>query len=164
MSYLLIDWIFPLLAIAIYFATPKGCYRDINTILACLIVFIFGYEEYIIASGIYDSELHDIIMISLYSLAACLFHLVGGRIQLLLACIGVVLHIGYFGAWAFIDYPHDYYYRGAFVTLTVLQLLAASKGALWSILYKKVQGVINGRANRGSDNASGGSSLHRNSP
>ncbi len=161
MNYLLIDWIFPLTAIAVYFATPKGCYKDINTILVCLILFIFGYEEYIIASGIYDSAFHDITMIGIYGLAAGLFYVMGGRIQLLLACIGAVLHVGYGLAWGFVAYPHDYYYRGAFVTLTILQLLAASKGALWSILYKKIQGVANGRIDRSRYNAISRSTLHR---
>lgn len=159
-DYLMIDWAFPLLAIGIYFATPKGCYKSINLILVCLISFIYGYEEYIVKS-VYDSPLHDLIMVCIYLSAASLFSAFGGKIQLYIALSAAIIHIGYGFGWAFIEYPHDYYYRGAFVTLTIIQLLAASKGALWSILYRKVE--ANERI-RHINHASSCAALHKHNP
>ena len=156
-----IDFTLPLIAIGIYYATPDGSNRHVNLMLSCLLVFIFGYEQYIIANGAYDTPLHDVIMFSAYSISAILFYAYGGRIQLMLALSGAVIHIGYGMAWIWAAYPHDFYYRPAFVVLTIIQLLAASKGALWSILYNKLQAVAHERIGRGAAHDTSSHSSHR---
>ena len=156
-----IDFTLPLIAIGIYYATPDGSNRQVNLMLACLLVFIFGYEQYIIENDVYDTPLHDVIMLSVYGIFSILFYAFGGRIQLLLALSGAIIHIGYGMAWIWTAYPHDFYYRPAFVVLTIIQLLAASKGALWSILYNKLQAVTNERIRMGAAHDTGSRSVHR---
>ena len=156
-----IDFTLPLIAIGIYYATPDGSNRHVNLMLSCLLIFIFSYEQYILANGVYDVPLHDVIMFSAYGIASILFYSFGGRIQLILALSGAIIHIGYGMAWMWTAYPHDFYYRPAFVVLTIIQLLAASKGALWSILYNKLQAVAHERIGMGSANVAGGNNAHR---
>ncbi len=139
------DWIFPLIAIILVFTTAKGRYRTINLVLTMLLSAHYGYEVYIVEGGFYDSIQHDIFMLGIYSLAAYTFYRLCGDIQAILACVGVGMSIAYGTAWYFVAYPHDFMYREAMVFLTVLQLLAASRGALWTIFNKLTHGVNHGR-------------------
>lgn len=159
----MIDYIVPLLAALIALST-RGCYRYINYTLACLLIFIFGYEEYVLSpdSFVFDSYWHDVIMIFLYGTAALMFHKLGGRIQLILASTGVALHIVYGLGWLIPNYtPEQYYYEGVLITLNIIQLLAAHKGQLWSILYKKTGAYYELRSDH---NGSNHNSIHRNHP
>ena len=137
-----IDTMFPLLAILIVFGTPKGCHRLINTLLACMLVFIYGLEEYTL--HMIDGAWYDSTLTALYIGMAFLFYRAGGLVQFGLTSAGAVIHFGYWMVWSFSAMPATLFYSEVFVTLTIMQLLAASKGMLWSVLYKRIQGVKNG--------------------
>ena len=141
-----IDTLFPLLAIIIVFGTPKGCHKTINILLAGMLVFVYGLEEYALDpdTHLFDGAWYDATLTILYAGMACVFYRVGGRIQFYLTSAGTVLHLGYWMSWGLGVFPVNLFYSEVFVTLTIMQLLAASKGMLWSVLYKRTQGVKNG--------------------
>jgi hypothetical protein len=141
-----IHWILPIVGIFLAFLTKKGCYKDINTLLAGLLVFIFGYEVHIIDGGYLDGPWHDAFLFSVYGVFSYLFYKTVGKRQLILSLVGVALSAGYgltylYSNWMGFDFnPKDFYYTESFITLTILQLIVASDGVAWTALYKKMGG------------------------
>jgi hypothetical protein len=158
------DWIYPIIAIVIVFATPKGCYQTIAIVLSVLLIAHYGWEVYIIEGGYYDTYWHDVYMLGIYSIAAYTFHRLCGNWQVKLAGVGVGLSLLYLIGWMYVPYPHDYYYKEAMVILTIAQLLAASRGASWSLLNKTADWVLHGRAARITHHGVGRRTLPRNNP
>jgi hypothetical protein len=139
----MIDWMLPIAGIMILFLTPKGLNREINEILACLLIFIFGYEQYIIENSLYDSEWHDVARFSVYGLCTYLFYKVGGYRQYKLSLLGAVMCLIYGGFGFYYDHlgyyfdPRDYLWAEAFIALSIIQLYIASDGAGFSTLCKR---------------------------
>jgi hypothetical protein len=108
----------------------------------------YGWEVVIDKGEYYDTYWHDVYMLGIYSIAAVTFRHLCGNWQFIFAGVGVLLSILYLIGWLYVPYPHDFYYKEAMVMLTIAQLLAASRGALWSLLNKTADWVSNGRAAR----------------
>lgn len=163
----IIDTIFPILAVLIVFLTPKGCNRTINTVLACLLIFIFGLEEFVssdfaVSSGVIDGAWYDVILVGIYSLIAWLFYRVGGYVQSVLTSIGLVLHLFYLLLWTANYMPMELFYSEVFISLTVAQLMVATNGILRPILYRMISRGGHGRDNRSGAHGSGCHSANRN--
>lgn len=142
----------PLFAVLIVFCTPKGCNRTINTLLACLIIFIFGFEEAVrsdvaVSLGIYDGRWFDASIIAIYGAMILLFYRVGARIQLGLSLVGALLGVWYYLSWSGDTRPINLFYSESFIFLTVLQLIVASDTPLKSLLNKMLNGGENGGPN-----------------
>lgn len=162
----IIDTIFPILAVLIVFATPKGCNRTINTVLACLLIFIFGLEEFVLSdfavnAGVIDGLWYDIILVAIYGLIAWIFYRVGGYVQSVLTSIGLVLHLFYLLLWTADYMPMELFYSEVFIGLTVAQLMVAMNGILRPILYRMINRGEHGRDNRNASHASGCHSANR---
>lgn len=156
----IISIIFIILAVFIVLGTPKGCNRTINTILACMLIFIFGLEE--ATKDMLDGAWYDVSLSVIYATMAFLFYRVGGYVQSALTSVGLVLHIGYLCIWSFNELPMNLFYSEVFITLTAVQLLAASNGVLRPLLYRMLNGGDNGRSNRSCPDVSGRSIANRN--
>ena len=158
----MIDWIFPIAGVLIYFLTPKGKCKEINEILAYLLVFIFGYEQYILENNLLDSPWHEVAYFLSYGLFSYLFYKRGGKRQLKLTLLGMAMSVVY-GGFGFYFWnqgfyldPRDFYWTEAFITLSILQLIIASEGVCLPTLYKKIGGY-HGRNN----SSSGRDARHR---
>jgi hypothetical protein len=103
-----------------------------------MLIFIYGLEEY--TMNMIDGSWYDMLLALLYSGMAFLFYRAGGLIQFALTSTGAILHAWYWYVWGVDARPLSLFYSEIFVTLTIFQLLAASKGMLWSVLYKRIQG------------------------
>lgn len=161
--------LFPLIAIAIIFGTPKGCGRTINQLVAVMIIFIFGLEEFILSDfavslGVVDGSWHDATLFSLYALMMPLFYRTGGSIQLALSGVGALLSAWYWTTWSGNSAPINLFYAESFIALTIMQLLVASDLALKPLLNKMLHGGDIESPGRTPNHASSGRSIHRNHP
>ena len=161
--------LFPLIAIAIIFGTPKGCGRTINQLVAVIIIFIFGLEEFVHSDfatelGVIDGQWYDATLFTLYVLMMPLFYRTGGRIQLALCGVGAALSAWYWTAWTGDVRPIALFYTESFITLTIMQLLVASDLALKPLLDRMLHGGDNESPSRNHNHASGSHSVHRNHP
>ena len=142
----MIHFIFPLLAVIIYFATPKGCNKTINWILTGLFVLIWSFEEAIAQFNtpvpfLFDGLWYDISLLLIFSLSAFLFNINGGKIQVKLSIVGMFLcsfYIGLGGTGLYYDasFRSDFFYVEAMIALYIAQLFVASGGMMFAIMDK----------------------------
>ena len=156
----------PLLAVVIVFFTPKGCVRTTNTLLAVLIIFIFGFEEsarsdVAVALGIYDGKWFDASIGTIYVLMIPLFYRAGGYIQAALSFVGVLLSTWYYLSWAGDTRLISLFYEETFITLTIMQLLIASDAPLKSLLNRMLHGGDIESVSRNHNNGTSGDPVHR---
>jgi len=134
--------LFPLLAVIIYFATPKGCDKTLNWILTGLFVLIWSFEEAIVkvnesAPVLFDGLWYDGILLCLFSVAAFLFYKSGGRKQFKLSLSGALLcalyaYLGSTGLYYEETFRADYYYVESMICLYFAQLFVAGGGMMLS--------------------------------
>jgi hypothetical protein len=158
----------PVFAVVILFATPKGCVKTINTLLAVLIIFIFGFEEaarsdVAVSLGIYDGKWFDASIGTIYILMIPLFYRAGGRIQSALTFVGVLLSAWYYLSWTGDTRPINLFYSESFILLTAIQLFIASEKPLKTLLDRMLHGGNSESISRNNHNGAGGDPVHRSS-
>jgi len=158
----------PVLAALMIFLTPKGCARTINTLLAVLVIFIFGFDEaarsdVAVSLGVYDGKWFDVTVGTIYALMVPLFYRAGGYIHAGLSFAGALLSTWYYMSWVGDVRPISLFYSESFIALTIIQLLIASDAPLNTLLNKLLHGggseSVLGRSR---NNGSSGNPVHRN--
>lgn len=145
----MIHALLPLMAWVLYFTAPNRCYKVSNLLLAILLTFIYGLEEFVLYADelmvgvfIYDGLWYDNIVMCLYFMFAIIFYVSYSRIQVTLsliggslACLYAILRTYQVDKGLIFD-PTAYYYTEVYLALTVSQLIAASGGLLEAVIIK----------------------------
>ncbi len=149
------DIIFPVLAVLIYWLTPKGCDKTISWILAGLFVLIWSFEEAIVrvnipVATIFDGAWYDASIMSIFLAASYLLYKAGGKIQYKLSLFGAFIcvfyaSVGATGLYYGQSFRADYLYAEVMYSLYFLQLFYSGGGMLIARINSATSGANNER-------------------